>query len=293
MEIKIKNLTLTNDLLFRGIFGKKGNEHLLKELVNAVLSYKNLPLITHIRLKSPITKIGHLVGKQNILDILGVDNLQNQYAIEMQVLNHLFLRDRMSYYLAKLHTDQNLKGKPYSEIKKSVLICFMDENFYNDKYFFRTAQMRSDVNYEQVVMDKLEFHLIEMKKLMTVLQNCDIIKMKELEKWVYFIKNIDKTGDKNMETLLKENPAFNEAEKEYEEIIGDEEKRLLLLHQEIWEMDRISEKACAREEGLSEGWNNGVRQTKLETAKLMKRENCEISFISKITGLSLNEIKNL
>ena len=47
------------------------------------------------------------------------------------------------------------------------------------------------------------------------------------------------------------------------------------------------------EQGIEQGFADGSYQTKLETAKLMKEENCEISFIQKMTGLSKEEVENI
>ena len=47
------------------------------------------------------------------------------------------------------------------------------------------------------------------------------------------------------------------------------------------------------EKGIEQGFSDGSYQTKLETAKLMKEENCEISFIQKMTGLSKEEVENI
>ena len=47
------------------------------------------------------------------------------------------------------------------------------------------------------------------------------------------------------------------------------------------------------EQGIEQGFYEGSYQTKLETAKLMKYENLGIDLISKITGLSVEEIKAL
>ena len=39
-----------------------------------------------------------------------------------------------------------------------------------------------------------------------------------------------------------------------------------------------------------EQFNAGLQEGKLETARLMKQANCEISFIEKMTGLSQDEV---
>ena len=47
------------------------------------------------------------------------------------------------------------------------------------------------------------------------------------------------------------------------------------------------------EQGIQQGFSDGSYKTKLETAKLMKEEDCEISFIQKMTGLSKEEVENI
>ena len=56
-------------------------------------------------------------------------------------------------------------------------------------------------------------------------------------------------------------------------------------------MDALDEgEARGLERGLAEGEARGSRQTKLETAKLMKEENLSLDLITKITGLSQDEV---
>ena len=56
-------------------------------------------------------------------------------------------------------------------------------------------------------------------------------------------------------------------------------------------VQRAEEREIAFTQGRSEGIAQGSYQTKLETAKLMKQANCEISFIEKMTGLSQAEVE--
>ena len=48
-----------------------------------------------------------------------------------------------------------------------------------------------------------------------------------------------------------------------------------------------------REEGVKEGIEKGIEKEKYALAKNMKIENIDINLISKITGLSKEEINNL
>ena len=47
------------------------------------------------------------------------------------------------------------------------------------------------------------------------------------------------------------------------------------------------------EQGIEQGFSDGSYQAKVETAKLMRYENLGIDLISKVTGLSKEEIEAL
>ena len=53
----------------------------------------------------------------------------------------------------------------------------------------------------------------------------------------------------------------------------------------------------AREEGIQQGKSLGLaegsHQKALETAKLMKHANCELDFITQMTGLSKEEVESI
>ena len=73
----------------------------------------------------------------------------------------------------------------------------------------------------------------------------------------------------------------------------------MLIAEYDYETDIAVQRAEEREiaftqgitQGRSEGITQGSYQTKLETAKLMKQANCEISFIEKMTALSQAEVE--
>ena len=52
-----------------------------------------------------------------------------------------------------------------------------------------------------------------------------------------------------------------------------------------------------REEGVQQGKSLGIaegsRQKALETARLMKQANCELDFITQMTGLTKEEVKSI
>ena len=67
----------------------------------------------------------------------------------------------------------------------------------------------------------------------------------------------------------------------------------MLVAEYDYDTDIAVQRAEEREIAFAEGIADGSYQTKLETAKLMRYENLGIDLISKVTGLSVEEIKAL
>ena len=67
----------------------------------------------------------------------------------------------------------------------------------------------------------------------------------------------------------------------------------MLVAEYDYDTDIAVQRSEERQIAFAQGEEKGTYQTKLEMAKLMKKENCEISFIQKMTGLSKEEIEKL
>ena len=57
--------------------------------------------------------------------------------------------------------------------------------------------------------------------------------------------------------------------------------------------DRLNALLSAEEKGLKKGLTEGERKAKLEIAKSSLKNGLSVEIVSQITGLSLEEIKNL
>ena len=98
-------------------------------------------------------------------------------------------------------------------------------------------------------------------------------------------------------TKLDSENGFKNAIKEciQNDILRDylERKSREVMNMLIAEYDYDTDIAVQREEERETALREGSRQKALETAKLMKAEHCDISFIQKMTGLSKQEVENI
>ena len=105
-------------------------------------------------------------------------------------------------------------------------------------------------------------------------------------------------GDKSMEAIMKTVDDFSVNE----EILGayDAEEHRKFVEWSIREQYKEEAREAVEiatkeslEQGLQQGLQQGINQEKTNTAKNMKKENLDLEIISKVTGLSKEQIKEL
>ena len=95
----------------------------------------------------------------------------------------------------------------------------------------------------------------------------------------------------------KKNNTLKRARIEMDHLTGDEEVRRLAELREKWEMDYVSGMSLAeergKEKGIKKGKEEGKKEVKRKIAKILLEKGISISEIQEITGLEIEEIKNL
>ena len=120
-----------------------------------------------------------------------------------------------------------------------------------------------------------------------VLRNCK--PLKEYSLFVEMVRrHIALNKDHGFENAIKE-CIKNDILREYLQRKSREVMNMLLAEYD-YDTDIAVQRAEEREIAFAEGEARGSRQTKLETAKLMKEENLSLDLITKITGLSQADV---
>ena len=112
----------------------------------------------------------------------------------------------------------------------------------------------------------------------------------ELKNWVEFIIN----PEKKMQGESKE---IEKARRVLEEMSQEKNERYLAELRQKYIMDQKAIEDAGYDKGYDSGYNSGTlegeKKKSIEIAKKMKEENMDISTISKITGLTKEEIEKL
>ena len=267
-----KTLEVTNDYVFKRIFGKAGNEDILKDLLMSILEIpiQKIEVMKDVYLERDIED-----NKLGILDIKATLNDDTIANIEMQVRDEHNMIDRSLYYWANLYSNSLYKTQDYIENKKTIVIDIMLFNIFKEGPYHERCKIRRDYNLE-ILTDELEMHFIQLPK-------CKKEEVKtKLDQWMQFIGNLSKEG---VEIAMKENKKIKKAQEELEYLTGDEAERRLAFLREKKILDDLWARTGARKEG--------ERNKSIEIARNMLKEGISVEFIQKVTGLTKEEIEKL
>ena len=246
-------LPLSNDYVFKRVFGKDGNENILKSLLEAILKIK----IKSIEIKNPEIPKEIIDEKSCILDIKAVINEDTLLDIEMQVGNKNGLEKRLVIYGSKLIAGDIKVSEKYISARDTIVICLVNENVTNRNSYLSVAKIKFeeteenryvDMGYKkenEVLTEMVKYYIIELdkfKKKKPALGD-------ELEKWLYTIGG----DEKMMEKCSKENTEIGKAVDELKKISADERERQIY---EAREKAMIDE-GIIRYETLKEGEEKG------------------------------------
>ena len=273
-----KFYTCKYDKAFKEIMMKKEDFFILKKVLENILEIE----VKEIELRPLNLNTNNIYVKGKETDLLV---LTNQGKIEIEVNTHYedYVRVRNFCYITNIYQNEITEGSKYSEEIKMIQINL---NYgVKDKEYKRIYKMRDEEGKEyiknciiyEINMDKYKEILynknkegIEKNKYILMLD----MNLEELEKY-----KEDKVVKEYMEKMerLNQNPMFiNWITKEKDE-----------------EMIRNTQLFKAEEKGINKGITKGREQANLEIAQKMINEKVDIHVVSKVTGLSINEIKKL
>ena len=286
---EVEMLPLSNDYVFKRIFGKGGNEKILKSLLEAILKIN----IQKIELKNPEIPKETINEKLSILDIKAEINDNTMIDIELQVGNTVAIERRLVVYNAKMIAGEIKVSEKYQKAKDTIVICIINDNVVKRNAYLSLAMLKyektEEIRYVNIGYEKEEEYLTDMVKYYII----ELPKFKKkkpkvadlLEKWLYVIG-----GDqKMMEEYKKENEEIKEAIEQLKEMSADEYERELYEIRERSRLTYNTEMNEARRKGLAEG----KVEEKKEIAKLVilneKNEILKIHDIA-IGGTNFAEI---
>ena len=273
-----KFYTCKYDKAFKEIMMKKENFFILKKVLENILEIE----VKEIELRPLNLNTNNIYVKGKETDLLV---LTNQGKIEIEVNTHYedYVRVRNFCYITNIYQNEITEGSKYSEEIKMIQINL---NYgVKDKEYKRIYKMRDEEGKEYI--KNCIIYEINMDKYKEILYNKN---KEEIEKNKYILML-----DMNLEELekYKEDKVVKEYMEKMERLNQNPMFINWITKEKDEEMIRNTQLFKAEEKGINKGITKGREQANLEIAQKMINEKVDIHLVSKVTGLSINEIKKL
>ena len=262
-------ISLKNDLLFHMVFTR--NATALKALLSALLGIPEAQ-IGDIEILNPLQYSEIVHTKLTVLD-LKVHLTNGAYIlVEMQVRKFEFWPNRTLVYASRALADQVEGDFGYKKLEPVIQISIMDHSLFPEhRRFFAKYTLRDEEGFEY--SDKLRFLVLDLTQIE---QATDEQAQQGLVEWARAFKALSWSEINNIE-----NSGVKEVAKTMQMIMANPTEREMIRMRRDAEIDWRTSIDAAKEEG------------KFEMAKSMKLDGVSYAFISKHSGMTLEEIDAL
>lgn len=294
---KEKALLPKNDVIFKNLFSKTGNEEMLKELLEEITKVKIYDIEVEKEVELSQMKVGEKYGR---LDLRAIINKHSIVIIEMQMNDTCDMKKRMMYYGGKVLSGSLDTKQTYDQIKDIHIISILNYEMTElDKYCSDSVTVDSQFREYELVKG-LKFYFIELPKFRKKARTLET----KLEQWLAFI---DYEEMEMVKMAIEKNKLVQKAQQEYEYLTGEAAERRLQELREKAILDENSAYATGKKRGQAIGEQIGERrgekrgekrgrwEEKIAMAKAMMQNKVKQDIIAKCTGLSnieLNKIAN-
>lgn len=284
------SITPRVDMAFKKIFGVEENKDLLISLINSIVGQEDQ--VASVTLLNPYNPKNFKLDKLSIVDIKakGVDG--KRFNIEIQISDEADYDKRALYYWAKLYTEQLQEGEDYPELSKAIGIhilnftSILESNKYHN--VFHVTEKETGLKY----FKDLELHTIELKKFATNANEelSDLVaKIKtSLDMWMAFLTRHALLNKDNLPKELNDSH-LKKALNVLDVMNFNSEERELYEGHLKWLRIEASTLRKAEDKGREEG----REAERIEIAKNLWAQHCDVNMISTCTGLSVEAIQKL
>ena len=277
MDNKDKFFTAKNDNVFKAIFCNENNTFLLKTLIERCLKIK----IEIIEIHAPEKIKENIYAKGQILDVLvKVDNR----LINIEVNSGFYdgVHRRNFGYAGSKYSEEVKIGENYLDMNEVIQINFTWG--LPQKYSILGEYLLVDKKTEIKFVDNFSIFEYNMDKIRELWYSGD----KEYE----FLAILD-FNKEELKKIGKGDEYMSEFKKKIESLNDNREYKEFLTAEEDMKKTNNTFKEIGRREGFEDGKVLGIEESKVEIAKKLFKENIDEQIISKVTGLSMEKIRDL
>ena len=212
----IYNIIPTTDCVFKALLGKKENNNLLINFINAFLEPENL--IVSVEVINPYNEKEFIKDKLTIVDIKAKDSQGRTIQIDVQLEIQKSLIPRILYNWSDIYKSSLREADNFEKLKPVISIWLLTKNLFDEINDFHLPFSIYNKENSLRLTDHLSIHLLQLNKwTKETVEN-------DKERWIYFFKKGAVLDDehlpdfmktKEMEQAMRVLKAFTEKEKDY------------------------------------------------------------------------------
>ena len=297
------------DIGFKRIFGQEFSKPLLLDFLNSLFEgEKHIVNLTFLDKEQPAL---FEEDRSLIYDIYCETDEDEKIIVEMQNKSQPFFKNRSIYYVSESIARQGERGSCWIyEIDSVYLVAFLNFCPMDFKNQFRTDVVFAEKGTINQFSDKVRMIFLQLPLFTKEADECE----SKVERWIYLLKNMETLSrlpwaaqSSVFDRLAKiadvasltrsERLKYDEALKKYRDTLsvlegaridGLTEGRTQGLAE-----GRTQGLAEGRAQGLAEGRAEGIAEEKKATAAKLKSMGLPFDRIAEVTGLPVEDIKDL
>lgn len=293
------------DLTFKRVFGE--HQDLVISFLNALLPFGNADEeIKSVEYLNPELVPVNPLRKDSVVDVRCRDVLGRQFLVEMQMMWTSEYKKRVLFNASKAYISQLGRSEKFELLQPVYSLNLVNDTFSSSKGYYHDYRI-VEVAETKEVIDGLRLVFIELPKFTP--GSYSDKKMQVL--WLRYLTEIG--GKSKAPQDLMENPEIGKAiDKLEESSFSDGE---LYAYDHFWDMVRTSRMfidGAAKEgerrgmekgmemgmakgmaQGMAQGMAEGERNERIKNARGMKSNGIQADLISRITGLTSEEVARL
>ena len=279
------------DLTFKKVFGE--HKDLLISLLNALLPLSGDEQVESVEYL-PAELVPDLpMGKNSIVDVRCKDLSGRQFIVEMQMIWTPAFQQRVLFNASKAFVRQLRRNRRYELLQPVCSLNLVNETFMNDypDEFIHNYNIVHELHSDKII-EGLHLTFVELPKF----KPQTIAERKMAVLWLRFLTEINEETTVVPDELLQ-NPETSKALKEVEESAYTEHE--MDAYEDFWDklgaerLLLVDSNSISRKEGREEGHEEGRKEERKDMAKKMLAMGMEKTTITKLTGLSDNELTML
>ena len=294
-DFKERYLNLYTDFGFKTLFGTPMNKDLLISFLNALLhEEQHIVDVTYLNTE----QLGMFKpGRKALLDVYCENDRGEKFIVEMQKAARRFFKDRSAFYSSFPICEQAQRSDWNFELEAVYtigILNFVFDEYAGDEECYHHEVKLMDVRSKRVFFDKLNFIYLEMPKFRKTAD--ELVTM--FDKWMFVLRNLSNLLERPaalQERIFEK--LFRTAEiarftprqaDEYEESLKVYRDLNNVIDTAAWQGEQRG-----LEQGRAEGRAEGIAEERLRNACNLKALGIAPDVISRATGLTEEEVRDL